>query len=137
MKRSFALVLLAAALAGCANVSAATPLRVTDHQVRPVAGGIEVSLRLTGQGEYLLGRANRQNCATAPHVRVLEVGTRRVVYPAETPGVVCTQDVVSVGEGDVTRRIELPSGHYVVEAWVPASGEMPKLRAPYAVVRVP
>lgn len=148
-----ALGLLMGALSSCADVKAAAlPMHVSDVRVAPAEGGVRVSLAVTGSGQVYLPRNPRQNCATAPHVRILEVGTRRVVYPVNvTPGALCTQDVqvLAPGQGDlgtpldpeasgtvwVERVIALPPGHYIVESWIPATGELPQLKAPYRAVR--
>ncbi|PYE55841.1 hypothetical protein [Deinococcus yavapaiensis] len=69
-----------------------------------------------------LGRNNFQECAFAPHVRVLRVGTRDVVYPRAEPRI-CTQELraetlAANGEFKFERDLNLEPGEYVVEVWV-------------------
>ncbi|MFC6591198.1 hypothetical protein ACFP81_03570 [Deinococcus lacus] len=83
-------------------------------------------------------RDNRQNCAVAPLVRVLEVGTRRVVYPpAEAEPMLCAQDMdirtlEPAGSTSFSRTLKLPAGEYMVEGWHPANGQ----KVPAQPVRV-
>lgn len=88
----------------------------------PVA--LEVTVRNTADADRTLslGRSNAQGCAFAPHVRVLKVGTREVVYPTSELRL-CTQElrdqvVPAGGEAKLTRELDLPPGEYMVEGWV-------------------
>ena len=89
-------------------------------------------------------RDNRQNCAFAPSIRVLEVGTRKVVYPDGSGNVMlCAQDMSTQtlkanGTLRYTRTIELPAGEYMIEGWFlgSADGTRVKIGAQPAKVTV-
>src|SRR5699024_4812266 len=93
---------------------------------RTVTGAVPLSLtvqNVSGPESLAAARDNRQDCATAPLVRVLEVGTRRVVYPpAQAEPMLCAQDmdIRTVGVGEATtyeRELALPAGEYMIEGW--------------------
>lgn len=70
---------------------------------------------------FSVGRDSDQNCAAAPSVRVLEVGTRKVVYPTGDKRI-CTQEMVertapAGGTAIFERTLKLPVGEYMVEGW--------------------
>ncbi len=75
-------------------------------------------------------RDNRQDCSFGPLVRVLEVGTRRVVYPpAEDSAqpMLCAQDmfmetVPAGGSLKLERSLNLPKGDYMIESWFGSAG---------------
>ncbi|GAA5511739.1 hypothetical protein Dcar01_00452 [Deinococcus carri] len=85
---------------------------------------------------------NDQNCAFAPTVRVLRVGTREVVYPV--PGAsprICTQELMSRtvparGSTTFTRELDLPAGEYMVEGWFAGFGNKLQVKVPAQPVRV-
>ncbi|GHF31006.1 hypothetical protein HNQ07_000646 [Deinococcus metalli] len=86
-------------------------------------------------------RDNAQNCAFAPLLRVVEVGTRRVVYPVAGRQRLCTQEIVTkstaaTGRLSFSREVTLPPGEYVIEAWLPGVVEGALVRVPAAPVRV-
>jgi|GEM_PF-4866509 len=91
---------------------------------------IQVIVRNTTSGAQTLSfsRNSQQNCAFAPHVRVLRVGTREVVYPnPAAEGSICTQELRSEsvpgnGEHRLTRTLPLPAGEYMIEVWVRGFG---------------
>lgn len=97
---------------------------------RTVAGRVPLSLKVanTGNAAVQLGAArdNDQNCAVAPLVRVLRVGTREVVYPVAGEPRLCAQDfrtdAAGVGEAvTYTRDLELLPGEYMIEGWFAGS----------------
>lgn len=71
----------------------------------------------------MTNRDNRQNCAFAPSLRVLKVGTREVVYPdGSGNAMLCAQDMktdtLKAGSSvRYTRTVTLPAGEYMVEGW--------------------
>lgn len=87
-------------------------------------------------------RDNDQNCATAPQVRVLQVGTRAVVYPV--PGAaprLCAQDLetkTAPARGNVTftRELDLAPGEYMVESWLTGFADNLLVKVPAAPVRI-
>jgi hypothetical protein len=91
---------------------------------------------------FSVRRDNEQNCATAPLVRVLEVGTRAVVYPV--PGAsprVCAQDLetrTAPARGNVTftRELDLAPGEYMVESWLTGFANDLLVKVPAAPVRI-
>lgn len=106
------------------------PPRLADVEARleaasAKAGKLKLTLTLNSQKatDILLetNRDNEQNCAFAPTVRLLKVGTREVVYPSGAPRI-CAQDLqtdrLSAGKS-VTfgRTLDLPAGEYMVEGW--------------------
>lgn len=68
-------------------------------------------------------RDNRQNCAFAPSIRVLKVGTREVMYPdGSGNAMLCAQDMKTDtlkagGSVRYTRTLDLPAGEYMIEGW--------------------
>ncbi len=108
------------------SVSGELPLTLTVYNV----GGKDLFLAAP--------RDSRQNCAAAPLVRVLEVGTRRVVYPApDAEPLLCAQDldirtVAAGGSVVYTRTLNLPAGEYMVEGWHTGGGQ----KVPAQPVRV-
>ena len=80
--------------------------------------------------------------AAAPQVRVLEVGTRAVVYPV--PGAsprICAQDLetkTAPANGNVTftRELELAPGEYMVESWLTGFANDLLVKVPAAPVRI-
>ncbi|MFC4424862.1 hypothetical protein [Deinococcus navajonensis] len=139
-------VLLLLALAGTAlafkpRASFSAVLSVPPHlRAGPVPVSVNV-MNHTGQDVTLsLPRDSRQFCAAAPHIRILRVGTREVVYPLAYTDRMCTMDMVStvLKAGTVvpfTRSVTLPKGHYLIEAWIPGVNGQ-KLRTPYRVFKV-
>ncbi len=91
---------------------------------------------------FSVRRDNDQNCAAAPQVRVLEVGTRAVVYPV--PGAsprLCAQDLetrTAAARGNVTftRELELAPGEYMVESWLTGFANNLLVKVPAAPVRI-
>ncbi|WP_161883233.1 hypothetical protein [Deinococcus alpinitundrae] len=92
---------------------------------RTVSGEFTLSLALTNNQaaalEFSTGRDSEQNCAAAPLVRVLQVGTRVVVYPTGDKRI-CTQEqqmktAPASGSATFTRTLTLPAGEYMIEGW--------------------
>ena len=84
---------------------------------------VEITVKNAGAADQVVsfGRSSAQNCAFAPHVRVLKVGTREVVYPSGEPRI-CTQElrgetVPAGGEAKFTRTLDLAPGEYMIEGW--------------------
>lgn len=146
MNKRLALTLLAA-LTGAALAQAPAPAAETapGFSARSAAARYTSSpVRLTmtiqntgGQAQELSApRDSRQNCTFGPLVRVLEVGTRKVVYPpAEGQGepMLCAQDmwmetVVAGGSVKLERTLDLPAGDYMIESWF-GSGAQAKIAA--------
>ena len=97
-------------------------------QTGPNQGDGELTLNLTllnGQAKALAfsaGRDSAQNCAAAPLLRVLRVGTREVVYPVAGEKRICTQELIIKtallgGSTVFSRTLKLAPGDYVVESW--------------------
>lgn len=93
----------------------------------PRTVGTEFSLSLTLQNGQTVplklsaGRDSDQNCTAAPSIRVLQVGTRDVVYPVGDKRI-CTQEMVertapAGGSAVFERTLKLPAGEYMVEGW--------------------
>lgn len=89
------------------------------------AGQLRLSLTLSStlkqDVRLMAARDNRQDCATAPLVRVLRVGSREVVYPLGSAKI-CTQDMSSEvlnagGSLSYNRTLNLSAGEYMVESW--------------------
>lgn len=74
-------------------------------------------------------RDNRQNCAFAPSLRVIRVGTREVVYPDGSGNTrLCAQDMKTDtlragGTLHYTRTLNLPAGEYMIEGWYLGSAD--------------
>ncbi|WP_293915357.1 hypothetical protein [Deinococcus sp.] len=109
-----------------------TPLPTTLERVsaslKAVQAGTDLTLNLTllnGQANALAfsaGRDSSQNCAAAPLLRVLKVGTREVVYPLAGEKRICTQELSIKtaplgGSAVFGRTLKLAPGEYVVESW--------------------
>ncbi|EYB66631.1 hypothetical protein DEIPH_ctg079orf0010 [Deinococcus phoenicis] len=113
---------------------------------RTVAGPVPLTLTLnsslTVPVTFAAARDNDQNCAAAPTVRVLRVGTREVVYPV--PGAsprICTQDLLGKtaparGNAVFTRTLDLPAGDYMIEGWFAGFGNDLRVKVPAQPVRV-
>ncbi|PNY82530.1 hypothetical protein [Deinococcus koreensis] len=114
---------------------------------RSVTGPLKLTftIRNTGTRTLVFGarRDNAQNCAVAPLLRVVRVGTGEVVYP--TPGAkrLCTQDFIVKsapvkGNASYSRELTLPVGEYMLESWFAglANGVPVKLPAPAMRVTV-
>ncbi len=90
----------------------------------------------------LTNRDNRQNCAFAPSIRVLKVGSRDVVYPdASGNAMLCAQDMSTEtlkagGSVRYTRTLELPAGEYMVEGWFLGSADGTRVKLGAQPVRV-
>ncbi|GGO29342.1 hypothetical protein [Deinococcus humi] len=91
---------------------------------------------------FSVRRDNEQNCATAPQVRVLEVGTRAVVYPVSGASPrLCAQDLetktaAAKGNATFTRELELTPGEYMVESWLTGFAGDLLVKVPAAPVRI-
>ncbi len=92
---------------------------------RTVSGEFTLSLTLNNAQAQALsfsaGRDSDQNCAAAPSVRVLQVGTRAVVYPTGQKRI-CTQEMKVLtapagGSATFERTLSLPAGEYMIEGW--------------------
>lgn len=112
---------------------------------RKVKGEFEVKLSIRNVRaealELQAARNNAQNCAYAPLVRVLAVGTREVVYPVAGEPKMCSQDMQTqkVDPNETvtfTRTLNLPAGDYMIENWFTGlvNGEL--LKIPGTPVRV-
>lgn len=119
-----------ATLAAPRRVAGTLPLTLTLKSVRPVPVRLDV------------GRDNDQNCAFAPTVRVLRVGTREVVYPAPGEGPrICTQELLSKavparGSAVFTRDLDLAPGEYMIEGWFAGFADEERVKIPAQPVRV-
>ena len=92
---------------------------------RTVSGEFTIGLVLTNNQAKALsfsaGRDSDQNCAAAPSVRVLQVGTRAVIYPTGEKRI-CTQEMKiqtapAGGRTTFERTLKLPAGEYMIEGW--------------------
>ncbi|GBF04301.1 hypothetical protein DAERI_010473 [Deinococcus aerius] len=113
---------------------------------RNVTGSVPLTLTLKSSLAepitFGVGRDNDQNCAFAPTVRVLRVGTREVVYPA--PGAeprICTQELLTKtapagGSAVFTRDLNLPAGDYIIEGWFGGFAHDERVKVPAQPVRV-
>lgn len=132
MSRSLPAVLGVALAAGLSLAAAlATPNFTTRTDVSRTAtrgDGVRVSLQVTNPTgspvPLSLRRNSKQECAFAPEVRVLAVGTKDVIYPNGEPRI-CTQEIreeTVPANGSVTfdRTLKLPAGEYMVEVWMVA-----------------
>ena len=112
------------------TVTGKVPLTLTLKSSRAAAVKLEVP------------RDNEQNCATAPTVRVLRVGSREVVYPpaGQSPRL-CAQDLRSdtLGAGKQVgylRDLDLPAGEYMIEGWLTGFADGLRVKVPAQPVRV-
>ncbi|ANE43934.1 hypothetical protein [Deinococcus puniceus] len=132
---------------GVPPVAVAVPTGLTATLIAPrsVAGRVPLTLKVANAGAAAVqlgaGRDNDQNCAVAPLVRVLRVGTREVVYPLAGEPRLCAQDFRSdtAGKGEAvtyTRELELASGDYMIEGWFAGSGNGASLKLSAQPVRV-
>lgn len=116
----------------------------TTARTTTTGAGVRIELTLsnatTTDLSLLAGRSNSQRCAFPPHVRVLKVGTREVVFPGGEPRL-CTQELSTerVGAGSrltLTRTLELPAGEYMVEVWWQGFANDQPAKVPAEPVRV-
>ncbi|MBB5233092.1 hypothetical protein [Deinococcus budaensis] len=127
----------AAAPAGV-GASLAAPRRVTG----PVPLTLTLKSSRAAPLPLSLGRDNDQNCAFAPTVRVLRVGTREVVFPV--PGAeprLCSQELQAKtlparGRVAFTRPLDLPAGEYLIEGWFAGLADGARVKIPARPVRV-
>ncbi|WP_295823484.1 hypothetical protein [uncultured Deinococcus sp.] len=112
---------------------------------RTVTGALKLTftVRSTRPAPVVFGvrRDNDQNCAFAPLLRVVEVGTQRVVYPVAGQQRLCTQEVVTKstavsGNVSFSRTLTLPGGEYMLESWLSARVGGAAVRVPARPVRV-
>lgn len=113
---------------------------------RQVSGPVPLILTLRSSRAAPLAlaaaRDNDQNCAAAPTVRVLRVGTREVVYPApEASPLLCTQELLNRsvpagGSVTFTRDLALPAGEYMIEGWFAGFADNLRVKVPAQPVRV-
>lgn len=113
---------------------------------RTVTGPVPLTLTLksslTGPVTFGAGRDNDQNCAFAPTVRVLRVGTREVVYPpAGAEPRFCTQELATRtaprgGSVVFTRNLDLPAGDYMIEGWFAGFANDVRVKVPAQPLRV-
>lgn len=113
---------------------------------RTVTGKVGLTFTVRSSREtpitFRVRRDNDQNCATAPQVRVLEVGTRAVIYPpAGASPRLCAQDLetrTAPAKGNVTftRELELAPGEYMVESWLTGFADDLLVKVPAAPVRI-
>ncbi len=110
------------------------------------AGRVNVQLVLNsslGQALQLaLVRDSGQDCALAPLVRVLKVGTREVVYPpaAASPHL-CAQDIrtdqlPTRGRLNYARTLPLAPGDYMLEGWWLGTADGVRVKVPAQPVRI-
>lgn len=131
-----------------ASPTPTAPEGVTATLAAPRSGGgpLALTLTLTSARDtpvaFGVGRDNRQNCALAPTVRVLRVGTREVVYPVpgEEPRL-CSQELqggtlTARGRVTFTRDLDLPAGEYMVEGWFAGFADGVRVKVPAQPVRV-
>lgn len=127
-----------------APAPAAVPLAdVAAHLFVPrtVTGPLNLTftIRNTGTRTLIFGarRDNAQNCAVAPLLRVVRVGSQAVVYPVPGEKRLCAQDFITKSapaKGNVSfaRELALPAGEYMLESWYLglANGVLVKVPAP-------
>lgn len=130
---------------GVAPFSVGLGLTATLTAPRSVAGPVPLTLKVANAGAAAVqlgaGRDNDQNCAVAPLVRVLRVGTGEVVYPVAGEPRLCAQDfrTDTAGKGEAvtyTRDLELAPGEYMIEGWFAGSGNGAALKLSAQPVRV-
>lgn len=123
---AFATLALGAGASAQSTPANTSGLTISSTAVSAAGGTVNVSATVrntTAASQTLsLGRNNFQECAFAPHVRVLRVGSREVVYPRAEPRI-CTQElrsetIAANGEFTFERDLNLEPGEYVVEVWV-------------------
>lgn len=150
--RVFALVALLTLplLAGAQELlpvtSAPDGLSATLAAPRTASGPVDLTLTLKSALPrpvgLAVGRGSSQNCALAPSVRVLRVGTREVVYPvAGAEPRLCAQDIVTRtlpqgGQVTFTRALDLAPGEYMIEGWYAGLAEDQRVKLPAPPVRV-
>lgn len=121
-------------------------LTATLSAPRTVTGRLPLTLSLKSSRaasvKVQVARDNEQNCATAPTVRVLRVGTREVVYPepGKSPSL-CAQDLrtdtlAARGQATYTRELNLAPGEYMVEGWLSGFAQGVRVKVPAQPVRV-
>ena len=121
-------------------------LTATLSAPRTVTGRLPLTLILKSSRaaavKMQIGRDNEQNCAAAPTVRVLRVGTREVVYPepGKAPSL-CAQDLrtdtlAARGQATYTRELSLAPGEYMVEGWLSGLANDVRVKVPAQPVRV-
>jgi hypothetical protein len=104
-----------------------TTLDRVSASLKAVQTGSELTLNLTllnaqaNAVAFSAGRDSTQNCAAAPLVRVLKVGSRDVVYPNGEKRI-CTQEqtvktALLGGSTVFSRTLNLAPGEYVIESW--------------------
>lgn len=85
-----------------------------------------------------MARDNDQDCTFGPSLRILEVGTRKIVYPQKGEPMMCPQDMKTetikpTSKITIDRSLDtiLPVGDYMIESWVKGfvNGKEVKLRA--------
>ncbi|MDV6373343.1 hypothetical protein [Deinococcus arenicola] len=113
---------------------------------RTVTGKVGLTLTLKNSNPVAITfgvrRDNEQNCSTAPQVRVLQVGTRAVVYPVSGAAPrLCAQDLetkIAPAKGSVTfaRDLDLPPGEYMVEGWLSGFADKTLVKVPAMPVRI-
>ena len=116
---------------------------VTRYTSSPVKLTMTVANQTGREQELSAPRDNRQDCAAGPLVRVLEVGTRNVVYPPAGNGnaMLCAQDlfvktVAAGGSVRLERTLNLPAGDYMIESWFSGNAADGKVRLAAEPVRV-
>ncbi|WP_261664491.1 hypothetical protein [Deinococcus sp. Marseille-Q6407] len=163
MKNLLPLLLMAATLGGAAfaQSSVSAPLPTPQKTVAQVPAGLSAHasaprytsgpVRLTlsianasDQSQTLSApRDNRQECVAAPLVRVLEAGSRSVVYPPARSGnaTMCAQDMLikevpAGGSLHLERSLDLPAGDYLIESWFSGNAADGNVKLPAEPVRV-
>ncbi|GHF92927.1 hypothetical protein GCM10017783_00980 [Deinococcus piscis] len=132
-----------------ATVPAQTPAGLTArasvarYTSSPVKLTLTVSNQTEREQELSASRDNRQDCAAGPMVRVLEAGSRNVVYPPAGNGnaMLCAQDlfvktVAAGGSVRLERTLDLPAGDYMIESWFSGNAADGKVKLPAEPVRV-
>lgn len=131
------------------TLPSALPPQVTARlQARRNAAGTVVT-RLTLQNvgptnvTLTASRHSGQNCAYAPLLRVLKVGSRQVVYPTDEPPHLCTQEALNTTlkpQQSLTleHNIKLPTGDYLLEGWFSGgiNGQFQKISAAPILIKI-
>lgn len=137
MNEYFKLVAAVLVLGGVATIghvhgmkSAPTAGVITKlDSVRNSGGQLKLGMVLsntTGQTLNIqMARDNDQDCTFGPSLRILEVGTRKIIYPQKGEPMLCPQDIKTetikaASKITINRSLDtiLPAGEYMVESWV-------------------
>ena len=112
---------------------------------RTVTGPLKLTFTIRNIGTRALvfgaRRDNAQNCAVAPLLRVVRVGTGEVVYPVPGAKRLCTQDFIVKSAAvksnvSYSRSLDLPAGEYMLESWFAGLANGVPVKVPAPAIRV-